>query len=141
MIYSLVFYGRGHKNIVATHPTTLEFTKDTWLTPRGDCILLVGCSLAAADLPREVKAAIQNAASLKFKIHVGNLVDEVIGFGDPSLTLTDVKSMVIRKSAYASPRTVAICANKSAGDIDRKIVKYLSQGETAKVELLVDVSI
>ncbi|HLH45296.1 MAG TPA: DUF371 domain-containing protein [bacterium] len=138
MHYSLVFYGRGHKNIVATHRTTLEFTKETWLTTRGNCILLVDCSLAAADIPEEIKATIRNAyTQVKFTLRVGELVDEVVGFGDPNLSLTDSRSMVIRKSAHTSPRTVAIHANKSAIDIDRRLVKRLSQGETAEVELLI----
>lgn len=138
MRYSLVFYGRGHKNIVATHRTTLEFTKETWLTTRGNCILLVDCSLAAADIPEKVKAAIRSAyTQIKFTIRVGELIDEVVGFGDPNLSLTDSRSMVIRKSTYTSPRTVAIRANKSAIDIDRELVKRLSKGEAAKVELLI----
>jgi hypothetical protein len=31
----------GHKNVLATHKTTLEFTKDDYLTKKGDCILAI----------------------------------------------------------------------------------------------------
>jgi len=46
---------RGHPCVTALHPTTLEITRDTGLTPRGDCIVGVAADRAARDLPREVR--------------------------------------------------------------------------------------
>ncbi|HIP75502.1 MAG TPA: DUF371 domain-containing protein, partial [Thermococcus paralvinellae] len=31
----------GHENIKATHKSTLEITKEDFLTPRGDCIICI----------------------------------------------------------------------------------------------------
>ncbi|MHA1410910.1 MAG: DUF371 domain-containing protein, partial [Candidatus Odinarchaeia archaeon] len=49
------FKARGHENITATHPTTLEITKDMKLTPRGDCIIAVGSEKALFDFSDEIK--------------------------------------------------------------------------------------
>lgn len=139
MVLSLIFYGRGNKNLVAKHKTTLEFTKDDWLTERGDCILLVSCNMAPRDFPEEIKQAIRrNQAKIKFVIRVEGLEDTVVGFGHPALTLTDDRSMVVRKSGFISPRTVAIHANKSAADIKRELVAKLRREASASVELIVE---
>ena len=37
MSYSFTAY--GHKNILATHKTTIEFTKDKELSLKGNCIV------------------------------------------------------------------------------------------------------
>jgi hypothetical protein len=36
-----VIFAQGHENILATHKTTLEFTKDKRLSKKGDCIVAV----------------------------------------------------------------------------------------------------
>lgn len=117
----------------------MEFTKDPWLTKRGDCILLVSCDLAPADFPEEIRLAIRRpAARIRFVLRVEELEDTVIGFGHPDLSLTDNRSMVVRKSGFISPRTVAIHANKSAADISRKLVSRLRQEAPASLELIVE---
>ncbi|HUT17100.1 MAG TPA: DUF371 domain-containing protein, partial [Acidobacteriota bacterium] len=47
--------GYGHKNIQATHKTTLEFTKDKHLSKKGDCIVAVAVDKALTDLNAELK--------------------------------------------------------------------------------------
>jgi hypothetical protein len=138
MEYSITFYGRGHKNIVARHKGTIEFTKDSWLSRRGDCIILVGCDMAPSELPEQIKKAIRkNRVQIKFILHVEGLTEVIMGYGDPNLSLTDPRSMVIRKSGFTSPRTVAVYADKAAADIDRKLVALLMGGATASVDLIV----
>ncbi|NJE09505.1 DUF371 domain-containing protein [Thermococcus sp. MAR1] len=129
---------RGHENVRATHRSTLEFTKEDYLTPRGDCILCIEADKGLKDLSDEFKAALKAGRKLLIRIKVGDLVDEVLAEGSPDLILDHEYSMVVRKSEYIDARTLAIRANKAAKDIDRKIVELLKKPKTeAEVELIV----
>ncbi|WP_297505399.1 DUF371 domain-containing protein [Thermococcus sp.] len=133
-----VIHCRGHENVRATHKSTLEFTKEDYLTPRGDCILCIGADKGIDDLSDEFKAALRAGKKLLIRIKVGELVDEVLAEGSPELVLDHPCSMVVRKSEYIDARTLAIRANKAARDIDRKIVELLkSPRTTAEVELII----
>ncbi|NJE04469.1 DUF371 domain-containing protein [Thermococcus sp. MV11] len=130
---------RGHENVKATHRSTLEFTKEDYLTPRGDCILCIEADKGINDLREEFKAALRAGRRLRIRIKVGGLVDEVLAEGSPRLILDHGYSMVIRKSDYVDARTLAIRANKAARDIDRRIVELLKNPETiAEIELVID---
>ncbi len=115
----------GHKNIKATHETTLEITKEKEISERADCIIAVNANKACNDLSEEFKIALKSGAKLKVTIEVNNLKDEFIAFGSPALKLTNDKSIVIRKSDYIDDRTLAILSSKSAKDINREIVEKL----------------
>ncbi|MCD6372940.1 MAG: DUF371 domain-containing protein [Thermococcus sp.] len=129
---------RGHENVKATHRSTLEFTKEDYLTPRGDCILCIEADKGINDLSEEFKAALRAGKKLLVRIKVGDLVDEVVAKGSPGLILDHELSMVIRKSDYIDARTLAIRANKAAKDIDRRIVELLRNPETrAEIELVI----
>jgi hypothetical protein len=129
---------RGHKNVRATHRSTLEFTKEDYLTPRGDCILCIEADKGINDLSDEFKAALRAGKRLLIRIKVGDLVDEVLAEGSPGLILDHDFSMVVRKSDYIDARTLAIRANKAARDVDRKIVELLKSPErTAEIELII----
>jgi hypothetical protein len=133
---STVFYGYGHKNIVARHRTTLEFTKDNSLTLSGDCILLVSATMSASEIPDKIKSLVRKKNSvLTFQIEVNGLEDRIQAFGDHNLNLWDDRCMVVRKSGYVSPRTVAVYSNKAAIDIDRQIVDLLKTGAKARVTI------
>ena len=45
----------GHKNVRATHRTTLEITKDEELSVRGDCIVAVAADKGFFDLKPKFK--------------------------------------------------------------------------------------
>ena len=60
---SCEFRAWGHPNIRATHPTTLEVTREPHLTLRGDCIVAVKAELAALSLPQTLKRLIQREGS------------------------------------------------------------------------------
>ncbi|MCS7138446.1 MAG: DUF371 domain-containing protein [Crenarchaeota archaeon] len=130
-------HGRGHKNISATHPTTLAITRDAEVRKSGDCFLLV----SADKSPRMLSDAFKNAARKPVKIIVkiiaGDLVDEFYCYGDPALTFRDDFTMVFRKSKYICDKTVGIRSNKSAVDIDRRIVERLREGCEATIELII----
>lgn len=130
---------RGHRNVRATHRSTLEFTKEDYLTPRGDCIICVEADKAINDLSEEFKNALKAGKKLLIRIKVGELEDEVVAWGSPKLILDHSYSIVVRKSDYIDGRTLAIKANKAAKDIDRRIVERLKNPETeAVIELIVE---
>ena len=134
-----VIHCKGHKNVRATHRSTLEITTEDFLTPRGDCIICVSADKALKDLSEEFKEALRKGSKLRIVIKAGNLRDELIAHGSPELKLESPVSMVIRKSDYIDGRTLAIRANKSARDLRRELVELLKNPETeAVVELIIE---
>ena len=126
MIAADVVRARGHPNVRATHQSTLEITKETFLTPRGDCIIGVSADKAAADLNDRIKSVLKNDESLVLVIiRVENLFTSVMARGSRSLLLTSETSIVVRKSTYIDDRTVAIKSDKAAIDIPRRITQKL----------------
>jgi len=92
--------------------------------------------MAAKDIPGDFKRLMRDDhATLIFEIRVDHLFDTIIAHGSKNLTLEDPVSMVIRKSGYISPRTVAIYANKSARDLDRKLIGELQKEKRASVTI------
>jgi len=120
-----VIKGHGHPNIRALHETTFEITREEHLTPRGDCIIVVGADKGALNLSNNLKELIRSGAKVKVIIEVDDLRDEIVGIGNPKLTLTDPISLVGRKSDFICPRTFMIRANKAAKDLDRKLIMKL----------------
>ena len=104
---------RGHPNVLSTHQSTLEFTKEDFLTLNGDCILGINANTSVNDYSRELKSEIHS-----FK-----------GFGSPKLALDNDVSMVFRKSNYICGRTALIKCDKCANDIDREIVELMKNPE------------
>ena len=121
----------GHKNITSSHESTLEFTTDSSISLRGDCIIGVSSSLCLRDIPKKFKDKIQKENSkIKIVIQIGEKKEEIIGYGNPDLQLSDSKAMIIRKSSFICPRTLAIKANKAACDIPRKMVELLTDSKS-----------
>ena len=128
----------GHENVKATHRSTLEITKEDYLTPRGDCIICIKASKALRDLDEKIKEALKSGKKVKIRITVDGIVDELEAFGDSRLSFESDFSMVIRKSDYVDGRTLAIKANKAAKDIKRELVEKLRNPEQrVVVELIV----
>ena len=119
----------GHKNVKATHRSTLEITKEDYLTPRGDCIICVKANKGLKELSDEIKEALKSGKKVKIRITADDIVDEVEAVGDERLTFENEISMVIRKSEYVDGRTLAIRANKAARDIKRELVEKLKNPE------------
>ncbi len=126
----------GHPMIRATHRTTFEITKDPYLTPRGDCIIGVNADKSADDLDPRVKDAIRrDDAIIIIVLRAGHVQDIVLAQGSAKLQLSDQRRIVVRKSAYVEPATLAIRANKAARDINRVLVDMLREEE----ELVLDI--
>ena len=122
----------GHPNVRATHRTTLEFTKEAHLTPRGDCIVAVRAERGPLELRPEFRAAVRvEGVRVELVLEVEGFKEVVSGFGSPSLTLTHPTDVVIRKSRYTCPRTLMIRADKAAYDLPRPIIKLLRRTDTS----------
>ena len=131
----------GHPNIKALHRSTLEITKDPYVTPRGDCIIAVRATKAVRDLSEDFKSmARREKAKITLIIEVGNFKEVIKGYGHPDLEFLDERSIVIRKSDYICPRTLMIRANKVAVDLDRRLISLLRNPNTiAKIRIIVSV--
>ncbi|MEM1547543.1 MAG: DUF371 domain-containing protein [Thermoproteota archaeon] len=130
--------GKGHRNIRATHPTTLAITRDVEVGRTGDCFLIVSADKSPRTLSEDFKNAARKPVRISVKIIVGDLVDEFYCYGDSALTFKDDRTMVFRKSSYVCDKTVGVRSNKSAIDIDRSIVEKLRNGCEAIVELRIN---
>ncbi|MCP8321646.1 MAG: DUF371 domain-containing protein [archaeon] len=117
----------GHPLIKATHKTTFEITKEEKISLKGDCIVGVKANKSCKDLNDQLKRLITNNVPIKITVHVGKYVFEANAMGHPSLTITDENDIVVRKSNYVCPRTLAIKSDKAAIDMPRDMVLMLNK--------------
>ncbi len=121
---------RGHPNVRAEHPTTLEVTKDEFLTPRGDCIVGIASNKGASDIDRCVKEVLRAGGKLvAVLLTEGDLFDYVVAEGSSSMTFSNSRKIIIRRSTYVDSSTIGIRADKSAKEIRRDVVEALKQGK------------
>jgi hypothetical protein len=121
----------GHENIRSTHKKTIEITKDSELTTKGDCIIGVNASYSCLDLPSSLKEKLQDPKSkVRFSIKVEKYEFIVEGRGDKELTLTHTEDIVIRKSDFVSPRTLAVKCDKASDLLPREMVTLLQDPKT-----------
>jgi hypothetical protein len=130
----------GHENIEATHPTTLEITKERGLSRRGDCIIAIGTDKSLADFSEEFKERLrQPNAKLTLTIEINGITEQINAHGSPNLILTHQSDMVVRKSSYIDNRTLAVNADKAACDLSRALVEKL-QNPKQKARITLRVS-
>ena len=129
----------GHPLIKATHKTTFEITKEEKISLKGDCIIGVKANKSCKDLNDQFKKLITNDVPIKITIHVGKCVFKASAMGHPSLILNDEKDIVIRKSNFVCPRTLAIKSDKAAIDMPRDMVIMLNKSN-AKGKMVISVS-
>jgi len=116
----------GHENVLATHPTTLMITKDKKLSKQGDCIIAVAADKAVSDLNSEIKQKLCNGnTKIEMLIEVDGLVEQVTAYGSADLDFSNNVDIVVRKSVFASDRTLAIKADKAAADLSRIFIEKL----------------
>lgn len=127
----------GHVNIKSTNKTTFEVTKETHLTPRGDCIIAVGATKGAVNLSQKFKTiACRQDARITIKIDADGETEKVTAWGHPALLFTHATDLVVRKSEYVCGRTLAIRADKAACDFPRRLVEKLrNPNQKAKITL------
>jgi hypothetical protein len=122
---------RGHPNITSTHPTTLEITRESSLTRRGDCIVAVEATKGLKDFSKKFRrACINDNARILLELNAAGAVEIVLGRGSRLLTLTDPEELVVRKSTYITDRTLMVEADKAAVDLNRRFVRQLGSSST-----------
>ncbi len=121
----------GHENIRSFHQKTIEITKESHLTPQGDCIIGVNATSSCADLPSEFKEKLRDPNSkVSFLIKVGEHKFLVKGQGHENLTLTHTEDIVIRKSDFVCPRTLSVKCDKASDLLPREMVSLLQNPNT-----------
>lgn len=134
-------FAYGHRNIRATHKSTLEITKENRLSKKGECIIAVSADNAIPDLNPEFKGSLRNEnAKMTMLIEAGGIVEVVNAFGSRRLVLAHPTDIVVRKSSYVCGRTLAIKADKAAWGLSRKLVERLRDPkQKVKITLTVEV--
>lgn len=136
-----VIFAFGHENVLATHGTTFEITKEAKLSKRGDCIIAVSADKALTDLGFKFREGLKREnAKISIFIEAGDVGDAVNALGGSKLILSHPTDMVIRKSSYICGRTLAIKADKAACDLSRSLVEKLrNPKQKVKITLTVKV--
>jgi hypothetical protein len=134
-----VVRAQGHENVTAEHASTFEVTSDDFLTPAGDCILGIEADTVPTDLDEAFVAACQRPdATIEIRLAAGGQEDVIRAEGHPGLSFENDRSMVVRTSDYVDDRTIAVNAEKAAGDIDRKLATVLSRGAALTMRVRVE---
>ena len=129
MRVEIQFY--GHENIRSNHKRTIEITKDSHLTPRGDCIVGIKANSSCVDLPPLFKEMLRNPkTTIKISVIVGKHQFIINGRGHHDLLLTHTEDIVIRKSDFLCPRTLAINCDKGSDQIPRDMIHLLQDPMT-----------
>ena len=129
MRFEIEFF--GHENIRSNHKKTIEITKEPHLTPRGDCIVGVSANSSCADLPEALKQKLRDpTAQLTIIIKVQDKEFLVKGTGHQDLILDHKEDIVIRKSQFICPRTLAINCDKASDLLPHDMVKLLQNPNT-----------
>ena len=127
------FNAHGHKNILAAHKTTLEFTKDAEVSLKGDCIAGINADFELD----KIKNFIEQLKNNKISITISNgKIHETI-FATINQNFDDNKELVIRKTGFISERTFAIKADKAAFELNRQLIRYLKEKRN-KISVIIE---
>lgn len=130
MTQSFFFNCRGHPAITAVHPTTLEVTKDLTISIRGDCIVGVKADFK----PRELQMFLEGAKGLKIILSYNGKSEVIRSVYNPLFRA--YREIVIRRSSFASDRTLAIGTDRACIDLSRDFVEMI---KNPKVTITVEI--
>jgi hypothetical protein len=120
----------GHPKITSKHKTTIEFTKDNYVTKSGDCIVGI-----KADFNLEkLKQFTRKKKKIEINIKINELNEEITALSNPGFN--HKSEIVIRKSNFVCKRTFAVKADKASGDIDRGIINQLKNLKTKAIVII-----
>ena len=129
----------GHENILCTHNTTIEITKERSLTKKGNCIMGINASKGCFDLNQNLKKKIKDENKIKITLKLEDLQDSFIGFGSKDLRLLDKNDMVFRKSNFICDRTVLINCTKSSNEINPELIEKLRKPDV-KLSIIFEIN-
>ncbi len=121
------FSARGNPNILATHETTLEITKDTELTEKGDCIIAVSADFSLQQLQRLIGSC-SSKGKIKLTIETAGIKEEITAVVNEAFGSDH--EIVFRKGNFLSERTLGVCTDKSAADVERRLAEKLKDAKT-----------
>lgn len=119
-------FAYGHPFVKCLHKSTIELTKENYLTERGSCILGIKASKACRDLSAKLKEKIKSGNAIRVLIKVDHITEVFLGYGDEKLKLKSDNEIVFRKSSYICDRTVLINCTKSSIELSREMIKRLN---------------
>ena len=135
MLYKFNAY--GHTNILATHKTTLEFTKDKELSLKGDCIVGVNADFELQQLKQFIKKSDIKKITIKIQtISKSTKIKETIN-AELNKNFNSKREFVIRKTNFISKRTFAINSNKAAFDLNRHLINFLEEKDN-KISIIIE---
>jgi len=123
MIYKFTAY--GHPNILGTHKTTLEFTKEHELSLKGDCIIGVNSDFNLIEIKKFIKEQKNKKVAIIIAPEFKKFQEVIIAELNPNFS--SEKEFVIRKTDFVSERTFAISSNKAAFGLNRGLIDYLKE--------------
>ena len=119
------FNAWGHQNILGTHKTTLEFTKDGQLSLQGDCILGINSDFDTEKLKEFIKNSKTGKISIIIQASGKKIKEEITAELNPNFC--SERDLVIRKTDFISERTFAVKSSKSSFEINRQLINYLQE--------------
>jgi len=123
------FIAKGHANILGTHATTFEFTKESELTKKGDCILGVESDFELNRLRKFL-----GAERVRITITAGQQADVVTA--KPNRNFSDIEEMVVRLGGFDSGRTFGLDADKACRHLKRGLIQAMkTPGERIEVTI------
>ena len=133
MIYK--FHAYGHPNILGTHKTTLEFTKDSELSVKGDCIAGVKADFELGKLQDFIKKSDNKKITITIETADKTIKENIIAELNPNFN--DDNELVIRKTDFISERTLATKADKAAFELNKDLMSFLKEKKN-KVSVIIE---
>ena len=132
------FTCNGHQNITSKHKTTLEFTKDKYLTLKGDCIVGIKADFSLLQLKKFIKS-LKNNKKIIIIIEILNNDNKIIEKINAEINpdFNSEKDIVIRKSEFKDYRTLAIKADKASCDLNMELIKNI-KNNNRKIKIIID---
>ena len=109
----------GHRNLLGTHKTTLEFTKDAELTSNGNCIIGVRADFELSQIKK-----LLGFENIRIRLEADGVSDEIIAKVNPAFN--DDEEIVIRLGEYDSSRTLGVRADKASIHLNRELVEKMA---------------
>ncbi len=104
----------------------MEITRESRLTPGGDCIVGVRASCGCGGIPKELRARMRDPRSnVRLSITVGRHVFVIRGSGHGDLEISHPDDIVMRKSGFVCPRTLAVRCDAGSDAMPRSMVRLL----------------
>lgn len=126
----------SHPNIQCTHNSTIEITKDDYLTLRGNCILGIRANKACSDLNYSLKKEIKKEKQIYVILQIDDHFECFYGYGHRNLTLSSQEDMVFRKSKFICERTALIKCNKASSDLKRNFIEQLQRNPNNEFKMI-----